>query len=65
MRNAFCVPNTGMSITLPAIEPTIAPSVFAAYTVPTRRPGSWPGNATLARASGKLAPHNNAAGNIA
>ena len=31
---------------LAASEPTIAPTVFAAYTPPTRRAGSWPVEAT-------------------
>jgi hypothetical protein len=45
--------------------PTIAPTVFAAYTPPTRRPGSVRPAATEASASGKLAPHRIAAGRIA
>ncbi len=45
-----------------ASDPTIAPAVFAAYTPPTSRPGSCPGVATAASASGKLAPHRIAPG---
>jgi hypothetical protein len=44
--------------------PTIAPTVLAAYTPPTSRPGSWP-RAAAASASGKLAPHRHAAGRTA
>ena len=44
--------------------PTIAPTVLAAYTPPTRRAGSWPRVATAASASGKLAPHRMAPGSI-
>src|SRR5437870_2642360 len=52
--------------TRPALsDPTIAPTVLAAYTPPTSRAGSCPREATDARASGKLAPHRIAAGNIA
>src|SRR5204863_7343588 len=43
-------------------DPTIAPTVFAAYTPPTSRAGSWPRAATAARARGKLAPQRIAAG---
>src|SRR5436190_22421755 len=43
-------------------DPTIAPTVFAAYTPPTSRAGSWPRSATAARARGKLAPQRIAAG---
>jgi hypothetical protein len=64
-RCAFCVPTHGMTSVLNPIAPTIAPSVFAAYTPPTSRPGSWPRSAAAAKASGKLAPHNSAGGKIA
>src|SRR5437879_2643562 len=50
---------------LNARAPTIAPTVFAAYTRPTSRPGSCPGVATAASASGKLAPQRQAAGSTA
>src|SRR3954447_26101116 len=43
----------------------MAPTVFAAYTLPTSRAGSCPRPATAASASGKLAPHRMAAGNTA
>src|SRR5437868_7292538 len=43
-------------------DPTIAPTVFAAYTPPTSLAGSWPRAATAARARGKLAPQRIAAG---
>ena len=43
-------------------DPAMAPSVLAAYTPPTRRPGSSPGAGIEASASGKLAPHSMAAG---
>src|SRR6185503_13818459 len=46
-------------------EPTIAPTVLAAYTPPTRRAGSWPREATAASASGKLAPQRMAEGSTA
>src|SRR3954469_20445647 len=46
-------------------EPTIAPNVLAAYTPPTRRPGSCPRAATDASARGKLAPQRIAAGKTA
>src|SRR2546428_3018768 len=46
-------------------EPTMAPSVLAAYTPPTSRAGSCPDDATAASATGKLAPLRMAAGNIA
>ena len=52
-------------MTLNSAEPTIAPTVFAAYTRPTERPASCPGPTTAAIASGKLAPQRNAAGNTA
>src|SRR5258707_12629434 len=39
--------------------------VLAAYALPTQRPASWPGAATAASASGKLAPHKQAGGRIA
>src|SRR2546430_10936996 len=51
--------------TLAPSDPTIAPTVFAAYTPPTSRAGSWPGSATDASASGKLAPHRIAPGSTA
>src|SRR5262247_4076019 len=43
-------------------DPTIAPTVFAAYTPPTSRAGSCPRAETEARARGKLAPQRMAAG---
>ena len=43
-------------------DPTIAPTVFAAYTPATSHAGSCPGTATEASASGKLAPHRIAPG---
>ena len=43
----------------------MAPSVFAAYTPPTSRAGSWPREATAASARGKLAPHSTAGGRTA
>src|SRR5512138_2953877 len=45
--------------------PAIAPRVLAAYTPPTRRPGSPPRSAIAARARGKLAPQRIAGGRIA
>jgi hypothetical protein len=63
--SARCVPNAGITITLNSPDPAMAPTVFAAYTRPTRRPASWPGPTTDAIASGKLAPQRNAAGNTA
>ena len=49
-------------IRLAPSDPTIAPTVLAAYTPPTSRAGSWPRAATDARARGKLAPQRIAAG---
>src|SRR5207247_3289269 len=43
-------------------EPTIAPTVFAAYTPPASRAASCSVDATDASASGKLAPHSIAPG---
>jgi hypothetical protein len=43
-------------------NPTMAPSVFAAYALPTMRAGSSPREASDASASGKLAPQRTAAG---
>ena len=43
----------------------MAPTVLAAYTPPTSRPGSWPFRATAASASGKLAPHKIGPGSTA
>src|SRR5690554_6741089 len=40
------VPRRGINTRLKASEPTIAPTVFAAYTRPTRRPESQSGRAT-------------------
>src|ERR1039457_1686545 len=37
VRSQFCVPIRGISITLNAIAPPIAPAVLAAYIPPTRR----------------------------
>ena len=42
--------------------PTMAPSVFAAYSRPTARRGSSPAATAAASASGKLAPQSSAAG---
>src|SRR5439155_24350365 len=54
-----------MMRTLAPSDPTMAPTVFAAYTPPTRRAGSWPGSAMEASARGKLAPHRIAPGSTA
>src|SRR5215471_13305242 len=64
-RSALFVPKNGMTIALNVRDPMMAPTVFAAYTPPTRRPGSSPCDATAARAKGKLAPHKQAAGRTA
>src|SRR4029079_8217268 len=50
---------------LAVTDPMIAPSVFAAYTPPTRRAGSFPPAATDDNASGKLAPQRMAPGSTA
>ena len=59
-----CVPSQATSSRLVAVAPTIAPTVFAAYTLPTRRPGSCSRGAAAANAIGKLAPQRHAAGRI-
>src|SRR2546430_1905940 len=58
------VPTQPIRTVLNPAAPTIAPTVLAAYTPPTSRPGSWP-RAAAASASGKLAPHSTAAGSTA
>ena len=63
-RCASRVPTPGMISRLNARAPTIAPTVLAAYTLPTTRPGSWARDATALSARGKLAPQKNAAGTI-
>ena len=65
MRCAQSVPAAGIRITLKATAPAIAPTVFAAYTAPTMRPESLWCGAAAASASGKLAPHRQAAGSTA
>ncbi len=60
-----CVPIAGIRTTLNSIAPASAPSVFAANTRPTMRPGSWPGDTTAASAKGKLAPQRTVAGSSA
>ena len=65
MRCAHSVPTAGMRMMLNATAPTIAPTVFAAYTAPTMRPESLRRGAAAASASGKLAPHRQAAGSTA
>jgi hypothetical protein len=64
-RCAPCVPSCAMSRMLVPNAPMIAPTVFAAYTFPIIRPASCPGEATAARASGKLAPHKIVGGSTA
>ena len=59
------VPTAGITMMLKAMAPMIAPTVFAAYTAPTMRPESLCRGAAAASASGKLAPHRQAAGNTA
>jgi hypothetical protein len=39
-RCAFCVPSDAIRTMLDSPAPTIAPTVFAAYTLPTSRAGS-------------------------
>src|SRR6185369_6462187 len=60
-----CVPIQPTSTRLAPSDPTMAPTVFAAYTPPTSRAGSCPRAATAASASGKLAPHRMADGSTA
>ena len=55
---ACCDPIQATSSRLAVNAPATAPMVLAAYTPPTSRPGSWPGSATDASASGKLAPQS-------
>ena len=59
------VPSHATSSRLAPSEPTMAPTVLAAYTPPTSLAGSWPRAATAASASGKLAPQRMAAGSTA
>ena len=59
------VPTAGISSRLHTVAPTIEPTVFAAYTRPTRRDVSSPRRAIAASANGKLAPHKTAAGSMA
>src|SRR3990172_12220653 len=59
------VPSQATSKRLAPSDPTMAPTVLAAYTPPTSRAGSCPGEATEASASGKLAPQRIAAGSMA
>src|SRR5690242_19280024 len=56
------LPIQGISTKLVASEPTMAPTVFAAYTPPASRAASRSFDATAASASGKLAPQRTAAG---
>src|SRR5262245_18629854 len=60
--SAWELPIHGTRTKLVAIEPTMAPTVFAAYTPPASRAASCSVDATLASASGKLAPHSIAPG---
>ena len=46
IRWAFCVPAQAMRKRLVPGAPTMAPAVLAAYTPLTRRPPSWPGQAS-------------------
>ena len=59
------VPNHGIAARLKNSAPTMAPTVFAAYTRPTTRPPSAAPRTTAPIASGKLAPQSSAAGRIA
>ncbi len=65
IRSDCCVPTRGMSSKLAAAAPTMPPTVLAASRRPTTRPRSRPTGATAATASGKLAPHKQAAGRTA
>src|SRR5262249_32332087 len=56
------LPIHGISTKLVTSDPTIAPTVFAAYTPPASRAASCSVDATAASASGKLAPQRIAAG---
>src|SRR5579872_4425882 len=56
------LPIQGTSTKLVASDPTIAPTVFAAYTAPDSLAASCSLDATAASASGKLAPHRIAPG---
>ena len=56
------LPSQTVSSRLDPSEPTMAPSVLAAYTPPTTRAGSSSSEATDASASGKLAPQRIAPG---
>src|SRR5215475_1194372 len=60
-----CVPIHATSTRLAPSDPTMAPTVLAAYTPPTSFAGSCPRAATAASASGKLAPQRMAAGSTA
>ena len=62
---ARCDPNQYTRTRLAMTDPKIAPTVLAAYTPPTSRPGSSPRLATAASASGKLAPHRIGPGSTA
>src|SRR6478736_1510425 len=57
------VPSHAMINKLPNNAPMIPPIVLAAYTLPTRRAGSFAPRPTAESASGKLAPQSTAAGN--
>ena len=59
---ACWLPIVGTSRKLAPSEPTIAPTVLAAYTPPASRAASCSGDATDASASGKLAPQSIAPG---
>src|SRR5262245_46940534 len=56
------VPSHAMISRLPNSAPMMPPIVFAAYTLPTSRAGSFAPRPTAASASGKLAPQSTAAG---
>ena len=58
------VPQWGIATKLAASAPAIAPTVFAAYTLPLERPVSVSAEAAAARANGKLAPQRMAAGRM-